>query len=166
MNFENLYNILQEFAEVFTEKYKEELKTKRASGSLADSVKYTIGTGNNSYYIEVSLLDYWKFVEEGRKPGSKFPPIDVIKEWVRIKQIVIRPDASRRMPTENQLSFLIARGIAEKGIPATNFFSNSFESTYKEFENKIISSFGSDLELMFNELLSNSLVGFDEIQLL
>jgi len=57
---------------------------------------------------------YWYQLKHGRKPG-KFPPIDMILEWIRVKQITPRDNKT----TERQLAFLFARKIAQKG---TNIF--------------------------------------------
>lgn len=164
--FDSLQKILEQFAEVFTEVYKDELRNKRASGNLADSVKQTVKVNGNNYEVEITLQDYWKYVEYGRAAGSKFPPIDAIKNWIRVKNLQVQPDAFGGIPTENQLTFLIARGIAEKGIPATNFLQESFDKTYLEFTDKIFQAFSDDAGSKYSELLDSAFADVTEIQLL
>lgn len=163
--FESLQNTLQQFAEVFADRYKSELQQKRASGSLEDSIRQTVKVDGNEYQVEITLQDYWKYVEYGREAGSKFPPIDAIKEWIRVKNLQFEPDPFGRIPTENQLAFLIARGIAEKGIPPANFFSESFDQTYSEFETKIFEAFATDMGGEYSKLF-DTLANVTEIQLL
>ena len=59
------------------------------------------------------------YVENGRGPG-KFPPIDKILEWIRVKPVIPYTDSRGRLPTEEQLAFLIARKIAEQGTEGRN----------------------------------------------
>lgn len=78
-------------------------------------------------------------VEWGRKPGSRFPPMDVIERWVRRKFRLRLKDYSGRRKTVNErtwyggrrkrrltsardraikgITFVIARKIARDGIP-------------------------------------------------
>ena len=76
----------------------------------------------------MSFADYWKWAEYGRKPG-KFPPIEKIKEWIKVKPILPRP-TDGKLPTENQLAFLIARKIATKGTKGSGVYAK----TVKEFD--------------------------------
>ena len=67
-------------------------------------------------------------MENGRQPG-KFPPLDVIKQWIQIKPVI--PNIRNgKLPTLDQLTFLISRSIARNGIPPKNYLA----STLMEFE--------------------------------
>lgn len=86
----------------------------KASGNLQQSVEFNYKLDGTVFKVVMSIADYYKYLDEGRKPG-KFPPIDKIKEWITIKPIV--PQTINGItPTVNQLSYLIARKIALKGI--------------------------------------------------
>lgn len=107
---------LDEYAEKAEELYKRKLTDKEinASYKLLNSVETTVKRNDDEFVVTINLEDYWIYVENGRKPG-RFPPIDKILEWIRIKPITPYSDSRGRLPTEEQLAFLIARKIAEQG---------------------------------------------------
>lgn len=79
----------------------------KSSASLRIEVKENSGALYGSKYFHQQF--------HGRKPG-KFPPIDDILDWIRVKGIVARDSKT----TTRQLAFLFARKIAERG---TDIFS-------------------------------------------
>lgn len=99
-----------------------------ASGQLGNSLRAIVSVNEGVYVLELALSSYWKYVENGRQPG-KFPPLDVIKQWIQIKPVI--PNIRNgKLPTLDQLTFLISRSIARNGIPAKNYLEN----TLREFE--------------------------------
>lgn len=111
---------IKQLASEFAQAYKQSLvaDNKVASGSLTKNIKSRVKYDGKWLEIILSLEDYWKYVEYGRKPG-KFPPIDKIRNWILIKPILPRPLSNGKLPTTNQLAYLISRKIATKGIKPT-----------------------------------------------
>lgn len=113
--------VLHKYGKLIEDKYKQGLLDfdSIATKDLYNTVKYEVKSNGNVYSIVLNLMDYWKWVEYGRKPG-KFPPIDKILSWVRVKNIVPKPyvleDGREVIPNERQIAFLIARSIANNGI--------------------------------------------------
>lgn len=107
---------LDEYAEKAEELYKRKLTDKgiNASYKLLNSVETVVRRNDDEFVVTIHLEDYWYYVENGRGPG-KFPPIDKILEWIRIKPVIPYTDSRGRLPTEEQLAFLIARKIANEG---------------------------------------------------
>lgn len=107
---------LNEYAQKAEELYKRKLTDKsiNASYKLLNSVETVVRRNDDEFVVTIHLEDYWYYVENGRGPG-KFPPIDKILEWIRIKPVIPYTDSRGRLPTEEQLAFLIARKIAEQG---------------------------------------------------
>lgn len=101
-----------------------------ATGNLALNQTKIIKVTDTSFEVYLELEEYWKYLEYGRKAG-KFPPPDKIREWIRIKPVLPRP-IKGKLPTTNQLAYLIGRKIAKKGTPATNLLAN----TKKQFNLK------------------------------
>lgn len=67
-----------------------------------------------------------ELIDQGRKPSTKYPPLEAIKKWVRIKPIYFRDQKGRfTRGTINQRAFLIARSIKEKGYRGINFLSKA-----------------------------------------
>lgn len=112
MEFKRLKEVLERYGQLLVTKYQSYVP--EASGKLVQSVKYELKHGENTYEVGLWLEDYWKYVEYGRKSG-KFPPLDKIEEWIRVKPVIPRP-YNGKLPTEKQLAFLIGRKIAQDGI--------------------------------------------------
>ena len=107
---------LDDYAEKAKELYKRKLTEKEinASYKLLNSVETTVKRNDDEFTVTINLEDYWIYVENGRKPG-RFPPIDKILEWIRVKPVIPYSDSRGRLPTEEQTAFLISRKIAEQG---------------------------------------------------
>lgn len=114
-SFDNVLKVLQEYAKEAERLYKEKLikDDKVASKKLLNSIHCTIQSGNNNVTVVMHLEDYWKYIENGRGKG-KFPPVDKILEWIKIKPV--KPQKKNgKLPTEKQLAYLIGRKIAREG---------------------------------------------------
>ena len=114
---------------------------------------------NGAFKVSVSLAEYWKWVENGRGPG-KYPPPEAIRRWIEVKPVNISP-INGRMPSVEQVGFLIGRKIAEEGTEAQPFFEPAKEQVIREFEERIAYAIEEDvgnyiLELV-DERLSNIL---------
>lgn len=107
---------LDEYAQKAEELYKRKLTDKgiNASYKLLNSVETTVRRNDDEFTVTINLEDYWIYVENGRGPG-KFPPIDKILEWIRVKPVIPYSDSRGRLPTEESLAFLISRKIARDG---------------------------------------------------
>lgn len=107
----HLKEALERYGEYLVTRYQTYVP--EASGKLAQSAHYELKVNDRVYEVGIWLEDYWKYVENGRKAG-KFPPINKIKEWIKVKPIIPRP-YNGKLPTEDQLAFLIGRKIAREG---------------------------------------------------
>lgn len=132
----NLQQVLQEYAREAEEMYKYQLSLggKTASRKLIDSVKSNVVVGEQSYEVTLTLQDYWKYIEKGRKPG-KFPPVGAILNWISVKPIIPRPMENGNLPSPNQLAYLIGRKIEQEGIephPALMTTQEELDRIYHE----------------------------------
>ena len=125
---QNFLSTLDEYAEKAKELYKRKLTDKgiNASYKLLNSVETTVKRNDDEFTVTINLEDYWIYVENGRGPG-KFPPIDKILEWIRIKPVIPYTDSRGRLPTEEQLAFLIARKISEQGTEGRKVLAETVE---------------------------------------
>lgn len=127
----NIQRVLETLGDQIIDVYRRKLFDggTNATGLLGNSLSCIVKTENGIYDLYLSLQDYWKYVENGRQPG-KFPPLDAIKQWIQAKPVI--PDArTGKLPTLEQLTFLISRSIANNGIPAKNYLTD----TIREFQN-------------------------------
>lgn len=146
MEFTNVIQFLNDFGKELADKNKRNLVNDDAvaSGKLLNSIRYIFNKNNTSFEISMEMAEYWKYVENGRKSG-KFPPISAIREWVNVKQVIPRP-YNGKLPTENQLAFLIARSISKKGIRPKPIFNDTLDDAMNNFENGLEDAFTKDVE--------------------
>lgn len=123
MELTTIQNIINEFTD--TLKSVISSNGSNASGTLSKSIKGIVKMNDKYLTVSISLEDYWKYIEYGTNPH--FPPVDKIREWVRVKPVLPRPLASGKLPTENQLAFLIGRKISKFGTKPKPFLNNTKE---------------------------------------
>ena len=118
---------VKEIVDNFISSCKQTLESKgiNSSGNLSKSIKGIVKMNDKYLTISISLEDYWKYIEYGTNPH--FPPVDKIREWIRVKPVLPRPLASGKLPTENQLAFLIGRKISKFGTKPKPFLNNTKE---------------------------------------
>ena len=66
------------------------------------------------------------FLENGTR--SHFPPPDAILKWIKVKPILPKALPNGKLPTENQLAFLIARKISKVGTRPTHLIRDTLSS--------------------------------------
>lgn len=128
--------------EDITNDFCQELKNKltangtNASGDLKNSIRGLVSQNGKYITISIQLEDYWRFIEYGRKAG-KFPPPSAIKKWISVKPVLPKPLPSGKLPTANQLSYLIARKISKQGTKPQPFLKptlTNFELVKKVYD--------------------------------
>jgi hypothetical protein len=136
------------------ELYRNQLidKNINASNILSDSAEVIVEVNGTTLSVSFNLEDYWKFVEYGRRPGKR-PPMDAIRNWIKVKPIVPDP-INGKIPTTNQLAFLISRKIGMEGTKAQRplekaVYSDSMELLISQLKNEIVGQ--------LNEQISNEI---------
>lgn len=138
----NTRRVMSQFGEAFAQTYVDALGQRgvNASHALADSVRYTVAVESGNIAVDVSLLEYWKYVEYGRRAGGKMPPLSVIEEWIRVKPVHALPRPRRigsnktYIPSPRSLAYLIARKISRDGIKPRPLFADSLDAVWVKFE--------------------------------
>ena len=150
-DFRHTMKALNDFGNFIITNYKSQLEAEQMNnGELYRKISYSVSTVSSGWVISVSLADYWKYIENGRRAGAKMPPLEVIEKWIDVKQI--KPHAMTLksgktvIPTPPQLPFLIARSIGKKGIPPKPLFKNSFEAAKQQFIQVIKDAITQDIK--------------------
>lgn len=146
-DFKNLQATLAQFIQDLIQTYKSLLirDDKKATGNLIKSIRpLDIEYSNNQMTLSISLASYWKYVEYGRRPG-KFPPINSILNWIKIKPVIPCPINGLKAPSEKQLAFLISRKIAREGIKPGNQFTEALKLSWTKWEKTISDAISKDL---------------------
>lgn len=126
-----------------------------ASGSLSESISVSpVQFMGGNYSIEISMLDYWKWVEAGRAAGKR-PPVSAIVKWIKDKQLRLDDrgttkkgykregtllSASKKKVSLNgrkvsileATAYKIAAKIGKYGTKATNFLSDAVDANKNE----------------------------------
>ena len=149
-DFKHTMKALNDFGNFIVTNYKSQLDAEQMNnGELYRTISYSVSTGTGGWVISVSLAEYWKYIEYGRRPG-KMPPVSAIENWIKVKQILPRPltlkSGKSVVPTIPQLSFLIARSIGQRGIPPRPLFKHSFEDAKKQFIQVIEDAITQDIK--------------------
>ena len=136
-DFRHTMKALNDFGKVIIDNYKSQLEAEQmTNGQLYRTISYSVSTGTGGWVISVSLENYWKYIEYGRRSG-KMPPVSAIENWIKVKHIIPHSMTLKSgksvVPTVPQLSFLIARKIGRDGIPPRPLFKQSFEEAKREF---------------------------------
>lgn len=120
-------NEMLKVVEQIAQTYREQITRENsiASGELK-AFKTECKMEGSFFEVIFELQHYWKYVENGRRAGAKFPPVDAIKKWIEIKPIVPRP-INGKIPSTNQLAYLIGRKIARDGIKPKQLLKKSLE---------------------------------------
>jgi hypothetical protein len=95
-----------------------------ASGKLKRSLTYSFTSRYNNPVISfggtADVQEYLGVVQFGRRKGAKMPPLQPIKDWMKIKPIRLRSKEGgfiKSTPAAiNSATWNIARSISKKGI--------------------------------------------------
>ena len=123
-----------------------------ASEALFNSIQSVIEHTLTGITISAQALYYAKFVNAGRKPGTKGVPINVLVEWIRRKRL------NMEGKRERSVAFAMQRSIREKGIKPSRFIDKSIDkfNKSKRLENKIerfMEEYAEEqLQTIFNQL--------------
>jgi hypothetical protein len=105
---------------------------KVASGRLYDSLTYkVVPQGEDDFVIEFQYLDYFDYVNRGRKKNVKRVPLDAILEWISIRGI--RPKGYKgrgryAIKGKRSLAFAIQENIFKYGIRPANVIDKTYDS--------------------------------------
>lgn len=152
----HLREVLQQYGDYFIQLAKDDLQANRtnASYTLSDTMRTIVNIFDDRMEVDIELQDYWYYVEHGRRPG-KFPPVNKIKDWIRVKPVTPYADSKGRIPTVDQLAFLIGRKISKEGTDPQPFFEKNKKITYDHFQEAIALAIDEDVAEYIEDLLVN-----------
>lgn len=162
MEWANLSMVLAEYGDLLVQNYKYNLTEENAvaSGKLRDSVTYTMRIDDNFIEIGLNLQDYWKWIESGRPPTSQSGNGELrraILNWIKVKPIVPRP-YNGKLPTEEQLAYLISRKIHREGYKGRGILKRSVDEInvmmMDDIKNAIIEDIKADIDEVLILLLN------------
>ena len=149
MKWDNLQSCMEDYRKFL------ELATKDNTKhyELSKNIKFNLQVNDTVFEIEFQAPSYWRYANYGRSPG-KFPPPDKIEDWIVRRKIAPYPTRDGKIPTRKQLSFLIARKIANEGFKGSGFLEKSLKEQADYWEDRISDAITRDIELQIMEWLS------------
>ena len=87
-----------------------------STSRIYDQLQSKVEQGGSAV-VSMLLNDYVVYIENGRRPGGKFPPVKPILDWCKRKGL----------PTDNSTVFLIRRAIARDGISPRPIMGKVFD---------------------------------------
>jgi len=152
------------------------------TGNLLDSLNFDLISDRNGYTINFTALDYYKFVDKGvrgakeSKKNTTSPykfkflrpsksHIAAIEQWIIKNGLVARAmdvqkygttrRESKALSPEDQrknLAYIIAKSIKRQGLTATNFWTNAFNETFKDFGIKLSEATGKTITVNLKQM--------------
>lgn len=156
MEFTHLEEVLREYAERVKTTYQGYLDSEgvNASGSLRDSISIGVDVDGHKYDVFLNLNKYWKWIEGGRGKTQNNGDGELrraILDWIRVKPIIPKP-FNGKLPTEEQLAYLISRKIHNEGYEGKGLLKKSQDEN-EEFLLNIQYAMLEDIEKDINEVL-------------
>jgi hypothetical protein len=164
-----------EYTKEFIARVDKNLKESNSvsSGKLRDSVTFINYPGRDKIKVDYLVADYYKFVDQGvhgrdssylksrNSPfryRNKMPRVTEIEKWIIRNRLAATAKDVRKYGAEGKerksiqanisrrtLAFMIAKSIQKKGIEATNFWTNAWNDTFKDFNEKMAQALGNDI---------------------
>lgn len=158
IEWRHLEGVLREYGERLVELYRANMveSGRPASGALADSLHTEVVVGDTTIGVDLSLLDYWKYIEHGTRPH--WAPIAPLKEWVQVKRILPRPMANGKLPTPTQLAYMVQHKIAMEGTEGKDDLSRALQQTWAELAQRVADAITEDIGDQLDYVLRRLLV--------
>ena len=140
----NTYAVLQEYAVEVRNRYQDRLilHDRIATGDLLNSVETRVEYDGQAYEVKMDLAAYWRFVEMDTQPH--WPPPSAILAWIKAKPVLPRPMKNGKLPTPEQLAFLIGRKIAVFGTKGQPDLTDTVEEMNRAFQERIAAALAQD----------------------
>ena len=154
--WEKTYEVLKEYAIELRNTLQDSYITddRIATGDLLNSVEYIIEKDDRQIEVSLQLEEWWKYVEYDTKPH--FPPPDAMLKYVKAKPVLPRQDRNGKLPTPNQLAYLIGRKISEVGTTGTHNVRDTVRLINERYEEKIGQAISEDINNELDVIFSQS----------
>lgn len=166
INLEQLQKVLQEYAKEAVGVYRYQLSIggHNASRNLFDSVSTQVVAGGDVYEVTISLEDYWKYLEGGSQGTESspvgavypahFPPVSALINWINVKPVIPRPFDNGKIPSPDQLAYLIGRKIEREGIAPYPALEETKKELLEIYRDRISEALGHDMEYYIEKVIA------------
>lgn len=160
MNLDNLRAVLEEYGRAVAEQYKSNLRRdgRPASGDLIQSITTRVVSGDREWEVQMSLKDYWKYIEYGTRgrltgnPSRKFPPVSAILRWIQVKPSFPSPAS---LPEQKSLAYLIGRKIRDFGTKGRADLTEAKMTVTEQWRDRISAALGRDMAVYIERIIKS-----------
>jgi hypothetical protein len=154
MEWTNTLAVLEQYAIAVRNQYQDNLilHDHIASGKLLNSVECHVQRNDRDITVVLSLDECWKWVENDCKPH--FPPISAILQWIQVKPVLPAQTYNGKLPTQEQLAYLIARKIDEVGTKGTHDLQQAVDETLGMYDTLIEDAVTRDVDAQLALIIS------------
>jgi hypothetical protein len=165
MEFKNTYELLNQFGRYVVQQSRSNLtrQKKNVSNKLYESISFTPYVDDKKVNIIFNMEDYAEFQDKGVKgvKGGKSlanyrytrlsnlvgleKATGIFSAWAKAKGIQ-RRDKKGRFLSYKQSGYAIANIVKNYGIKPSMFFTKPFNKALKDFEDRIIEAYATDIE--------------------
>lgn len=127
---------------------------KKQTGALYNSINVQFNPQTDE--ITVSMLDYWRYVNDGRKPG-KYVPIKPLMAWIRAKGFNKNKQTGKFQKFSIKgTAFAISKNIQKFGIQPTYFYDDAFAEFEEAFADEAVQALGIDVLNFFEKVVEEN----------
>jgi hypothetical protein len=139
---------------------------KIATRQLYDSIQGSVTQTPDGPMAELEYADYFKYVNEGRRPERKRVPISVLLEWIKIRGVRFRNERGRfRRGSNLNMAFAIQKNIYKYGIKPANIYDkglDGIEDYFTDFPNNLPPELRTAGEQLFEAMANDINVFLDQ----
>ena len=108
----HLIQVLNDFGKEFVQRIQDKIIEKDgiASGEMLNQMDFEVRKVGTQWILYLKHVDYFEYFDQGAAPH--WPPQEPIKKWIETKPILPYADNNGKLPTVEQLTFLISRAMA------------------------------------------------------
>lgn len=156
----SIFDISKQIAESVQDAYMQEY----GPDSRLSNFTWNVDWDGNIYRLKFNLPKEWYWVEHGRMPSAKMPPVDAIVKWIQVQKLVPQ-SKNGKVPSTKSMAFAIAKKIQKEGFYSpghqgkhilSKTLFNDNRSLVKELCNAIASvlnkEVNSDLVHLFDDM--------------
>ena len=156
MNWNNLKKCLEEYSMYLLQASRNNMPTYY---ELKDKIKFVMNVNGNFYEIIFNAPAYWWYANNGRDKGGR-PPISVIADWIKRRNITPYALKNGKLPTPEQLPFMIANAIARDGTKfhgptGIHFLEKSIDEQKSYWDDKISEAISNDIIAELDSFFNN-----------
>lgn len=152
--FDNLRKVLNDFGYEFKQQVRDKIYAENAlaTGELLNSIEFeVVEDETEGFTLYLLHAPYFHYVNENTKPH--WPPKGSLEDWIESKPIIPTADENGRLPTVEQLDFLIRRKISREGTKGHYFFEATLNGLLEKYYPLIVDAIYADVEVDLQGLI-------------